>query len=81
MIKDFDAFLAHLKRTGRLKLLPQVLRELQEEKVRAKFLAPRTETAQDNEALISGERTLKDGMLVDTTGKRALLEIYKKITS
>lgn len=80
MIKDIEAFIAHLKRTGRLKLLPQVLRELTEAKTRERLTAPRTETADTNPSLISGSRTLENGKLTDTTGKRALLEIYKKIT-
>lgn len=81
MIADADAFIGHLKKTGRLKLLPQVLRELKHEEAHAKKLAPRTETAKGHPALISGSRTIEDGILIDTTGKRALLEIYKKITS
>ena len=81
MIKDFDAFLAHLKRTGRMKLLPQVLRELKEEEARERLGAERVETAAEHPALISGSRSIKDGVLTDTTGKRALLEIYQKITT
>jgi len=81
MITDSDTFIAHLKRTGRMKLLPQVLRELKEVKTRERLTASRTETAETHPALISGSRTLKDGMLTDTTGKRALLEIYQRITS
>lgn len=81
MIKDIDAFIAHLKKTGRLKLLPSVLKELQEETARERLSNGCTETAQENPALISGSRSIKDGMLTDTTGKRALLEMYKKITN
>jgi hypothetical protein len=81
MITDADAFLGHLKKTGRLKLLPQVLMELKREEAHAKKLAPRTETAKEHPVLVSGSRTIENGILTDTTGKRALLEIYKKITS
>lgn len=79
-MKDVEAFIAHLKRTGRMKLLPSVLRELKQEKARERLTAPRTESANDIPSLISGSRTLKDGLLTDSTGKRALLEIYKNIT-
>lgn len=79
MIKDYEKFVAHLKRTGRMKLLPQVLRELRREKARAEKSAPRTETAENNPSLISGWRTLENGMLTDRTGKSALIDIYKNI--
>jgi len=81
MIKDYPKFIEHLKATGRMKLLPQVLRELKEAEAREKLLAPRTESAKDNPELISGSRTLANGTLTDTTGKQALIDIYKKITS
>ncbi len=80
MIHDVDTFLGHLKRTGRIKLLPSVLRELQATALREKKMGERTETAKDNPELISGTRTLKNGFLTDTTGKRALLEMYQRIT-
>ncbi|HVX90546.1 MAG TPA: hypothetical protein VHC20_02805 [Candidatus Paceibacterota bacterium] len=80
MIKDYPKFLEHLKKTGRMKLLPQVLRELKEAAARDAKLAPRTESAKDNPDLISGSRTLENGMLTDTTGKRALIDMYKNIT-
>ena len=78
MITDYDAFIGHLKKTGRLKLLPQVLRELKEKAARAGKLASRTESAKENPSLISGSRTLEGGVLTDRTGKRALLDIYQK---
>ena len=80
MIKDYEQFIAHLKRVGRMKLLPQVLLELQREEARAKKLAPQRETATENPSLISGWRTLENGMLTDHPGKSALIDIYKKIT-
>lgn len=81
MITDYDSFIAHLTRTGRLKLLPYVLRELREEEAYTKKLAPRKETAADNPALISGWRTIENGILTDHTGKSALIDIYKKIAA
>ncbi len=76
-----DVLIAHLKRTGRMKLLPKVLRELKEAHIREAKLAPRKETAKQNPSLISGFREIKDGILTDTTGKRALLDIYQKVTT
>ncbi|MDB5244764.1 MAG: hypothetical protein JWN18_634 [Parcubacteria group bacterium] len=79
MIKNYEQFIAHLKRTGRMKLLPQVLRELRVEEARAKGIVSKTETAVENPSLISGWRKIENGMLTDTTGKSALIDIYKKI--
>lgn len=81
MIKNYEDFIARLKQTGRLKLLPRVLRELRDEEAYAKKFAPRRETAIENPPLISGWRSLENGVLIDHTGKRALIDIYKKITS
>jgi len=79
MIQNYEEFVAHLRRTGRLKLLPQVLRELRRDEVYARKFAPRTETAAENPALISGWRTIENGVLTDNTGKGALIDMYKKI--
>jgi len=79
MIKNYGLFIAHLKRTGRLKLLPLVLHELRSEEARAKRLSSKTETAAENPSLISGWRTLENGILTDRSGKSALIDIYKKI--
>lgn len=79
MIENYPAFIAHLRRTGKLKLLPRVLRELKNEAARASKLAPKKETSTTHPALISGWRTLEDGVLADHTGKSALIDIYKKI--
>ncbi|MSU74442.1 hypothetical protein EXS57_01540 [Candidatus Kaiserbacteria bacterium] len=81
MIADYATFIAHLKRTGRLKLLPQVLRELREEEATAKRLSSRKEMAADNPSLISGWRQIENGVLTDHSGKAALLDMYKKITA
>ena len=80
MITDYRAFITHLKRTGRLKLLPQVLRELRAEEARQERLAPKKETAKENPSLISGYRTIENGVLTDRSAKRALLDIYQKVT-
>lgn len=79
MIKDYEAFIAHVTRTGRLKLLPRVLRELRIEEIRAKKLTLKKETVTENPSLISGWRTLENGILTDRTGKSALIAIYKNI--
>lgn len=79
MITDYDAFIAHLRRTGRLKLLPQVLRELRMEQSHARTTGTRKETAQDNPSLISGWRSIENGQLTDHTGKSALITIYRNI--
>lgn len=79
MIQQYETFIAHVKRTGQMKLLPYVLRELRTEEARAKKIAPRRETAAQNPSLISGWRTLENGILTDCSGKRALLDLYKKI--
>lgn len=80
MIANYDAFIAHLKRTGRLKLLPTVLRELRTEQVRERARAPRKETVRENPALVSGWRAIEDGKLTDHSGKGALIEIYRNVT-
>jgi hypothetical protein len=80
MIKDYDQFIAHLKRTGRLKLLPSVLLELRAAEAQDKKRAPRKETVEQYPALISGWRSIEDGILTDRSGKGALIEIYRNIT-
>ncbi len=80
-MKNIDTFIAHLERTGRLKLLPQVLGELRAEEAREKNRVAHTESAKENPSLISGSRSIKDGVLTDNTGKRALIEIYQNSTA
>jgi hypothetical protein len=79
MIRDYETFVQRLKATGRVKLLPKVLRELREAEARAKKMSGRKETAEENPSLISGWRTIENGILTDRTGKSALVDIYKKI--
>lgn len=81
MIKNYEMFVEHLRRTGRLKLLPAVLRELKAEAARAKKLAPRYESAAEHPVLISGARSIEGGWLTDRTGKAALIEIYRHVTN
>lgn len=79
MIADYDAFIAHLRSTGRLKLLPRVLRELRAEAARAQHLSSTKQTAATHPSLISGWRQIQDGVLTDHTAKGALVDIYRKI--
>ncbi len=79
MIENYEAFMAHLRRTGRLKLLPRVLRELKTHEAVEHRLSPKKETAKENPSLVSGWRTLENGVLTDRTGKRALIALYKNI--
>lgn len=76
----FDELKKHLERTGRVKLLPRILAELKERAAREAKLAPRKETAKENPDLISGWRTIENGVLTDRTGKRALVSIYQRAT-
>ncbi|MGB4076533.1 MAG: hypothetical protein WBK28_02400 [Minisyncoccia bacterium] len=77
MTLTFDTLHKHLTRTGRLKLLPHLLRELKEKEARDAKRAPKKETAKAHPSLLSGWRSIENGLLIDRTGKRALLEIYK----
>lgn len=74
----FEQLMAHLKRTGKVKLLPSLLGELRKRAERERVRAPKKETAQENPSLISGWRSFENGMLTDRTGKRALLEMYQR---
>lgn len=80
MIADYQAFIAHLRHTGRIKLLPRVLVELKAENARVARLALKKETAKENPSLISGYCTLENGMLTDRSAKSALVSIYQRIT-
>jgi len=80
MITDYEAFVAHLRRTGRLKLLPQVLRELKQAKAQEHRHVAKRETAKEHPSLISGWRSIEGGKLTDHSGKGALVEIYRNVT-
>lgn len=93
----------HLKATGRIKLLPGIVRELKRENGRREKLAPVLEVASASEeaeakatlskegiavektvvnpSLIQGWRAQAGGLLWDHSAKRALTDIYKKITN
>lgn len=95
--------IAHLRSMGRLKLLPQIMRELKRIMAHRTALAAKVEVAHKSEApaalkaaaelgikakhaevnpsLISGWRARKGGVLVDQSGKRALIDIYQKVTA
>jgi hypothetical protein len=81
MTLTFAALKAHLERTGRIKLFPRILRELRASVARAEAGQSWKETAKQNPSLISGFRSIENGVLTDRTGKRALLDIYQKIIS
>ncbi len=80
MTLTYSALSAHLERTGRLKLLPRILRELKREQARTTRTAAQKETAAENPSLISGYRSIEDGVLIDRSGKGALVEMYRNIT-
>jgi hypothetical protein len=77
----YEALHKHLEETGRLKLLPRILRELKRDEERKRELKGRKETAKENPSLISGWRFIENGILTDRTAKSALIEIYQKITA
>lgn len=94
---------AHLKSSGRMKMLPQIMGELKRVAGRRRLLAPRLEVASQegkaqavkeakaegieakevrvNPSLVSGWRGIVGGTLVDRSGKRALIDIYQKVTT
>ncbi len=98
-----DGLIAHLRKTGRSKMLPGILRELTLTKEREQKLAPVLEVATESEtsaakaflakegvevetvhvnpSLIRGWRARANGLLWDHSAKRALTDIYKKITN
>ncbi len=93
----------NLKETGRMKLLPGILRELKRLEARAAKTAPTLELASEkdraaaeavlaaagvtpretivNPSLIRGWRARANGVLMDRSAKRALIDIYQKITN
>lgn len=93
---------AHLKKTGRLKLLPHIGRELKRIEERAQVFDELLEVASEqeraqaekeakefgitakarvNENLVSGWRAHTGSRIIDRSGKRALLDLYRHITS
>lgn len=91
---------AHLKETGREKLLPRILRELKRIEARAESFGELLEVASENEVkqaereaqalgitakaqvngtLVSGWRARAGSRVIDRSGKRALLDLYREI--
>lgn len=97
-----ENLIAHLKREGRMKLLPGILAELKRRDVRSRALAPVLEVAHEsdkaaaqaalkaegvaaahvrvNHSLLQGWRLKSANTLIDQSGKRALIDLYRKIT-
>jgi F0F1-type ATP synthase delta subunit len=98
-----DQLFAHLKATGRTKLLPGIARELAKAQLRTKGEGAHVEVAHKDEShaalaeaaklgiesahaevnpsLISGWRARKGSQLIDRSGKRALVDLYRRITA
>ena len=97
----FTKLTEHLKATGRLKLLPQLLSELRRIEKRNEAHAPVLEAASEKEVkeaeaaakkegvsakavvnpdLVTGWRLVGADILIDRSGKRALLDLYRAIT-
>lgn len=98
-----DQLFAHLKATGRMKLLPGIARELQKEQMYAKSDEAHVEVAHKDEShaalaaaaklgiiaahadvnpsLIRGWRARQGSTLIDRSGKRALVDLYRRITA
>ncbi len=94
--------IAHLGQTGRMKLLPAILRDLRTKEQRNKAVEASVEVAREadakralagakeagiaaekatvNPSLLSGWRARSGGTLVDRSGKRQLIELYRNIT-
>ena len=94
--------IAHLRDTGRMKLLPGILRELKTREAESEALASSVEVAKAsdekralaaakeagvtvdkatvNPSLLSGWRARSGSQLVDRSGKRQLIELYRNIT-
>ena len=96
----FEKLRTHLKASGRMKILPQLLRELRMQEERKSTRAVVLEVASSEEikeaeaaaakegyqvnatvnpSLIRGWRLVSDTTLVDRSGKRALIELYRSI--
>jgi F0F1-type ATP synthase delta subunit len=92
----------HLQATGRVKLLPRILRELRRIEARAASLSETFEVASAGEKaaaekeahalgitaharvnhdLISGWRARTGSRLIDRSGRRALLDLYRRIVA
>lgn len=103
-MKDDEVFrrlTEHLRATGRMKLLPQLLSELRRLEKRNAAHLPVLEAATEKERgeaeaaakevgvstravinpdLVTGWRLVGANILIDRSGKRALLDLYRAIT-
>jgi F0F1-type ATP synthase delta subunit len=97
-----EKLLAHLKSSGRTKLLPGILRELKVLETRTESGATHLEVASEKEEarartalhkegivpthvtiqpnLVSGWRARSKNALVDCSGKRGLIDLYRTVT-
>jgi hypothetical protein len=97
-----NKLIMHLKSAGRMKLLPQIVRELRKVAARRHALQPKVEVADKKEStaalhaaaqkgivakhavvnptLIRGWRAQHAGILIDRSGKGALIDIYQNVT-
>lgn len=69
--------LAYMKKRGHLSLLPQVVNILEREKTRPESV---TITAKDDPRIVGGTVTLKGFTLIDQSYRRALVDLYHRIT-
>lgn len=97
-----NQLVVHLKKTGRMRLLPHISRELGRIEARAKTFDERLEVASEQEKaqaeheakefgihakaqvngnLVSGWRARSGSRVIDRSGKRALIDLYRQITS
>jgi F0F1-type ATP synthase delta subunit len=95
-----EQLVAHLKETGRMKLLPRIARELKRLDSRAQSFGVHLEVASEaevasaeaearalgiearatvNPSLVTGWRARLGSRIIDRSGKRALLELYRQI--
>lgn len=101
--KAVKGLVASLKASGRLKLLPAILREAKRKEAGKLATTPVVEVSRESEAkkalaqakdagvdakeaivnpvLLSGWRARGNGVLIDRSGKRNLLDLYRKIVS
>lgn len=94
-----EQLIAHLKKSGRTKMLPSILRDLRALSLRSQKSAAHLEVATEaeregaakaagvllsetvvNPSLIRGWRLTKGSQLTDKSGKRALIDLYRRIT-
>lgn len=74
---DTKQVVAYMKKRGHLSLLPQIVRILEREQVRPESV---TITAKEDPRLVGGSLTLNGYTLTDRTYRRALVDLYHRIT-